>query len=146
MSPLTSLSLIVQHLALLQPPPHQQAFPSSPPCQVATNSTCNNINTRQMVLPCTTSITTGFGEKPILSFETRSRIAFFQSRASRREQDFVHRISSLETRSRILFTESQALRRDREFCSSNLEIRDEVEIFQSFYQNIFLSQKKRCFP
>ena len=30
------------------------------------------------------------GEKPILSFETRSRIVFFQSRASRRERDFVH--------------------------------------------------------
>ena len=88
----------------------------------------------------------GFGEKPILSFETRSRIVFFQSRASRRERDFVHRISSLETRSRILFTESRALRRDREVCSSNLEIRDEIEIFRSFYQNIFLSQKKRCFP
>ena len=89
---------------------------------------------------------TGFGEKPILSFETRSRIVFFQSRASRRERDFVHRISSLETRSRILFTESRALRRDREFCSSNLEIRDEIEIFRSFYQNIFLIQEKRCFP
>ena len=86
------------------------------------------------------------GEKPILSFETRSRIVFFQSRASRRERDFVHRISSLETRSRILFTESRALRRDREFCSSNLEIRDEIEIFRSFYQNIFLSQKKRFSP
>ena len=69
------------------------------------------------------------GEKPILCFETRSRIVFFQSRASRRERDFVHRISSLKTRSRILFTESRALRRDREFCSSNLEIRDEIEIF-----------------
>ena len=82
------------------------------------------------------------GEKPILSFETRSGIVFFQSSASRRERDFVHRISSLETRSRILFTESRALRRDREFCSSNLEIRDEIEIFRSFYQNILLSQKK----
>ena len=70
------------------------------------------------------------GEKPILSFETRSRIVFFQSRASRRERDFVHRISSLETRSRILFTESRASRRDREFCSPNLEIWDEIEIFQ----------------
>ena len=110
-------------------------------CQVATNSTCNNINTRQMVLPCTTSITTGFGEKPILSFETRSRIVFFQSRASRRERDFVHRISSLETRSRILFTESRASRRDREFCSPNLEIRDEIEIFRSFYQNILVRKK-----
>ena len=82
------------------------------------------------------------GEKPILSFETRSRIVFFQSRASRRERDFVHRISSLETRSRILFTESRTSRRDREFCSPNLEIRDEIEIFRSFYQNIYLSQKK----
>ena len=85
------------------------------------------------------------GEKPILSFETRSRIVFFQSRASRRERDFVHRISSLETRSRILFTESRASRQDREFCSPNLEIRDEIEIFRSFYQNI-LVRKKRFFP
>ena len=86
----------------------------------------------------------GFGEKPILSFETRSRIVFFQSRASRRERDFVHRISSLETRSRILFTESRASRRDREFCSPNLEIRDEIEIFRSFYQNILV--RKKIFP
>ena len=81
------------------------------------------------------------GEKPILSFETRSRIVFFQSRALRRKRDFVHRISSLETRSRILFTESRASRRDREFCSPNLEIRDEIEIFRSFYQNILVRKK-----
>ena len=30
----------------------------------------------------------------------------------------------------ILSTESRASRRDREFCSSNLEIRDEIENFQ----------------
>ena len=42
------------------------------------------------------------GEKPILSFETRSRIVFFQSRASRQEQEFVHLISGFGTRSRIL--------------------------------------------
>ena len=74
----------------------------------------------------------GNGEKPILSFETRSRIAFFQSRASRREQDFVHRISSLETRSRILFPKSRNSRQDRDFSI--------------IFQNIFLSQKERFFP
>ena len=105
------------------------------------------INPVITVPPCNTSTsvreapTPVIGEKPILSFETRSRIVFFQSRASRRERDFVHRISSLETRSRILFTESRASRRDREFCSPNLEIRDEIEIFRSFYQNILVRKK-----
>ena len=67
------------------------------------------------------------GEMPFLTFETRSRFCFLQSRASRRDQDF--------------FTKSQGSRRDRDFCSLNLrlrddflsfdlEIRNEVEIFQ----------------
>ena len=43
-------------------------------------------------------------EMPNLTFETRSRFCFLQSRASRRERDFVHLISGFETRSRISFT------------------------------------------
>ena len=43
---------------------------------------------------------------------------------------FFHKISGFETRSRFLFTESQASRRDRDFLSFDLEIRDEIEIFQ----------------
>ena len=43
-------------------------------------------------------------EMPNLTFETRSRFCFLQSRASRRERDFVHLISGFETRSRILCT------------------------------------------
>ena len=43
---------------------------------------------------------------------------------------FFHKISVFETRSRFLFTESQASRRDRDFLSFDLEIRDEIEIFQ----------------
>ena len=67
---------------------------------------------------------------PFLTFETRSRFCFLQSRASRRDRDFFHKISGFETRSRFLFTESQASRRDRDFLSFDLEIRDEIEIFQ----------------
>ena len=55
------------------------------------------------------------GEMPFLTFETRSRFCFLQSRASRRDQDF--------------FTKSQGSRRDRDFCSLNLRLRDEIEIF-----------------
>ena len=55
------------------------------------------------------------GEMPFLTFETRSRFCFLQSRASRRDRDF--------------FTKSQGSRRDRDFCSLNLRLRDEIEIF-----------------
>ena len=66
----------------------------------------------------------------ILNFETRSRFCFLQSRSSRQEREFfslnlrvrdeienfVHLISGFETRSRI--------------SVFDLEIRDEIEIFQ----------------
>merc|ERR1712016_227283 len=63
-------------------------------------------------------------------------------RVSRRDRELSSFSLVPRDENEILSTESRASGRDREFCSPNLEIRDEIEIFRSFYQNIFLSQKK----
>ena len=51
----------------------------------------------------------------ISCFETRSRISFFQSRASRRAWEFFHLISGFETRARNSVISSQFSRRERDF-------------------------------
>ena len=54
-------------------------------------------------------------EMPFLTFETRLRFCFLQSRAPRRDRD--------------LFTYSQGSRQAQDFCSLNLRLRDKIENF-----------------
>ena len=54
-------------------------------------------------------------EMPFLTFETRSRFCFLQSRAPWRDRD--------------LFTYSQGSRQAQDFCSLNLRLRDKIKYF-----------------
>ena len=55
----------------------------------------------------------------VSGFETRLRKNFLQSRASRRDRDFLSSFSGFKTKTRILLIWSQFSRREREFYVAN---------------------------
>ena len=87
------------------------------------------------------SVPGSFEDETLLICISGQRESFFQSRDE--NESFSDSISFIETRPRIPDTYSQASRRDREKISSNLEHRDEIEIY---YLHSQTSRREREFP